>query len=171
MERLAITWREVASAVVLFVGLVAGFGFLSWIVGWPTQETGWPVVTVVAAVIAALPIAAKTLSFLREGEGTIEVPGILKIDFGRTPVQQQALTLAENIVQTGVSLEDTDQQALDEAARVAAEQSVIVIYLKDGTAWYRSRLFALAATAEVIGSPDVFIILGQREGKSQRVAS
>jgi len=42
----------------------------------------------------------------------------------------------------------------------ATEQTVAVIDLEDGHAWYKTRLFAMAATAELLQAPKALVLIG-----------
>jgi hypothetical protein len=165
MNRLSITPREVASAILVFVLLLIGFGVLSELAGWPNEDDGWPLVVVVALAVAALPIAGRVVSYLQASRATVALPGGFKLDFARAVVETAAGRLPENLVAPGVALMDTSQQELDRAAETASEQDVIVADLKDGRAWYVTRLFALAGTAVVLGSPKAIVLIGQKGGK------
>lgn len=165
MRRLSITAREVTSAILVFVLLLIGFGVLSRFAGWPNENDGWPLVVVAALIVAALPIAGRVISYLQQSQASVALPGGFKLDFARAVVETAAGRLPENLVAPGVLLMDTSQQELDRAAETASEQDVIVADLKDGRAWYLTRLFALAGTAVVLGSPKAIVLIGQKGGK------
>jgi hypothetical protein len=79
-------------------------------------------------------------------------------------------TLAENLVQPAAFINETSYEELKETALKATEQSVVLINLEDGRAWYKTRLFALAATAEILHAPRAMILVGQRGGQPMQVA-
>ncbi len=65
---------------------------------------------------------------------------------------------------------ESNFEELNEAALEVTEQSVVVINLEDGRAWYKTRLFAVAATAEILHAPRALVLVGLRGGQPMQVA-
>lgn len=170
MSRPWIGPRDIVVAVVVFVVLMLGFVGLSKAVGWPNAKEGWSLAVIVAGIIAAVPVGSHVLTFFRESRVTVGLPGGFSFDFSRgVTVEQPAQRLPDNVVQPGIALDDSTQQMLDHAAATASEQSFIVVDLRDGRAWYLTRLFALAATGAIMRSPRAIVFVCQRHGRPQQV--
>jgi hypothetical protein len=69
-----------------------------------------------------------------------------------------------------VQIGESNFEELNEAALEVTEQSVVVINLEDGRAWYKTRLFAVAATAEILHAPRALVLVGLRGGQPMQVA-
>ena len=169
MSRLWIGPRDITVAVVIFIVLVLGFVGLSKAVGWPNAKEGWSLAIIIAGIIAAVPVGSHVLTFFKESRATVGLPGGFTFDFSRVAVEQPVQRLPDNVVQPGIALDDSTQQMLDQAAATASEQSIIVVDLRDGRAWYLTRLFALAATGAVMRSPRAVVLVCQRNGRPQQV--
>ena len=170
MRPFAIEWRDVGIALAVFVGVIAVFAILSQLTGWPHKDSGWPTVVILALVLAFLPAAARTLDFFAQSRATIEAPFGVKINFAAAVVSEaRAMVLPDNILQQGQSLNESSLEELDRATREATAQSVVVIDLGDGRAWYETRLFAAAATAAELGAPRIMVLVGQCSGRPQQM--
>jgi len=163
----SINWREVAIGVAVFILVMIGFGVLASAIHWPNEHDGWPLAVAVAAAIAFLPLIARALSFLQQSRASFEGPFGFKLNFGAAAALATVGTakLTENLVQPGVQITESSFHELNEAALRATEQTVAVIDLQDGRAWYKTRLFAVAATAEILNAPKSLVLVGQRGGQ------
>lgn len=112
----------------------------------------------------------RLLTFLQSSRASIEAPFGLKIDFANAIIAGEVKTLPDNLVQPGTIIPESGSAELDRAAREATEQTIIVIDLEDGQAWYWTRLFAVAATGVFLGAPKTMVLIGQRGNKLQHVA-
>src|SRR5260370_18353033 len=168
----SINWREVGFGVAVFILVMIGFGVLASVVHWPSDHDGWPLAVAVAAIIAFLPLIGWTFSFLQQSRASFEGPFGVKINFSAATAVPTIGTpkLTENLVQSGVQINESSFREMNKAARQVTEQSVVVINLEDGRAWYRTRLFALAATADVLHAPKSMVLVGTRGGQPRQVA-
>jgi hypothetical protein len=163
----AVDWQEIGKAVLVFVVLLLGFVLLSATVQWPNAKDGWPLAIAIALIIACVPLLARLLSFLQQSGATVRTPFGLQLDFSvaAAGARLSAETMPPNIVQPGVQIADSGVGELDRAAAEATQQTVVLIDVQDGRAWYRTRLFAIAGTGVLLGSPRLLMIIGQRGGK------
>jgi hypothetical protein len=168
----SIDWREVAITAFVFLLVLIGFGLLAAVIHWPNEHDGWPLAVAVAAIIAFMPIIARTFSFLQQSRASFEGPFGIKINFSAAAQVATISTtkLTENLIEPGVSISASSTKELNAAAVKATQHSVVVIDLGDGRAWYKTRLFALAATAEFLHAPKALILLGQRGRQARCVA-
>jgi uncharacterized RmlC-like cupin family protein len=167
----SIDWREVTITAIVFLLVIIGFGVLAAVIHWPNERDGWPLAVAIAAVIAFMPLMARTFSFLQQSRASFEGPLGIKINFSAAAQVATVGTakLTENLIQSGMVISSSAKE-LNAAAVKATQESVVVIDLGDGRAWYATRLFALAATAEFLHAPKALILLGQRGGQPRRVA-
>jgi hypothetical protein len=166
----SINWREVAIGVTVFLLVILGFGILSAAIHWPRENDGWPLAVAIAAVIAFLPVIARALSFLQQSGASLEGPLGIKLNFSAAAAVATVSTakVTENLVTPGVQIFESSFKELNEAALRATDQTVVVIDLEDGQAWYKTRLFALAATAKILHAPRLLVLVGQRGGQSMQ---
>jgi hypothetical protein len=169
MGGLEISRREAGVGVAVFVALMLGFAALGALVGWPNAASGWPLAVVVALIVAGLPLGARVLSYLQASRASVALPGGFKLDWGQALARPGPAGLPDNLVAPGVSLADSSQQELDRVADAAAAEPVIVVDLKDGRAWYKTRVFALAVLGAVTGSPRAIVLVGMKDGKPLRL--
>jgi hypothetical protein len=176
----SIDWRAVVGGIVFLVALFV-FALLAHYINWPSEPTDWRFVVTLAAIVAFLPMIvhtfvpmiAQTFTFLQQSRASIEAgPSRLKIDFSAAAAVAtvSAAKLTENLVEPGVIINETSFKELNEAAQGATEQSVVVVDLEDGRAWYKTRLFALAGTAAIRRAPKSLVVIGQRGGQPLCVA-
>ncbi|MQX35521.1 hypothetical protein [Roseospira navarrensis] len=168
MNRFAITPQELLTAAAVFAAVMIGFVVLSQETGWPNAASGWPLALIVAAVLAAASPALRVLGELQASRASVTLPGGIAFDFSGTVVETRPDPVPPNIVDPGLMLQDTSQEELDRAAARLAEATFVVADLEDGRAWYRSRLFALAGTAHVLGAPKAIVLLGTLGGEPRQ---
>jgi hypothetical protein len=169
MSGLVFDRRDATFAAFAFIGLILVFLVLAKVTGWPNAQNGWPLAVMLAVVIALLPTIARTLTFLQQSRASIEAPFGVKISFANAIVGADVKTLPENLVQPGAMIAESGVGELDRAAQDATAQTVVVIDLEDGQAWYWTRLFAVAATAALLGAPKLMVLVGRRGGRPRRL--
>jgi hypothetical protein len=72
--------------------------------------------------------------------------------------------LTENLVEADKDVADSGTQAVLEVARQANEATVVVVDLKNGNGWYKTRLFALAAGGLEFGNPRIIAFVATLNG-------
>jgi hypothetical protein len=168
MAGLTIGTTELRQAALCAGATLLAFLLLAWLAGWPNATAGWPFAIGVALLVGLLPLAGGLLGFLREGRGKVEAAGIT-LDFSAAVPAATAgggqLALPGNILRPGMPIGDSGSQELDRVAVEATAQSDVVLDLGAGDAWYATRLYAVAATAQILGAPKRLVLCGQRGGE------
>jgi hypothetical protein len=72
--------------------------------------------------------------------------------------------LSDDLIRKSPSVPDSALPELERSVQNFPSQAEIVVDLEDGGAWYTTRIFAVAATAQEIGSPRAIVLIGQRNG-------
>lgn len=168
MNPLPITTRQIVRMVLIFVGVIVGFGVLSGTIGWPDKQS-WGLVVLAALVIALLPIIGPLLAFLQESGAAIDIFGV-KLAFSRAPRSTGTEPRRANLEESpGTLVNDTTVAAIAEAAAAALDDEIMVVNLGTGRSWYPSRLFALAAAADTPNRTKAVVLLAQRGGIDRRL--
>jgi len=110
----------------------------------------------------SLPLALVLIDFIAERRGVLDIKGV-KIDFSRLELRQDSSGLPENIGEPGVIVSDSSPMKIVATLKTATANEMVRIDLKDGNAWWTTRLLALAAGAVRAGSPKVLIFTGMKE--------
>ena len=161
MGKLYPNLREIVVALILLALMVAGFAVLSIYTGYP-HGNEWQGAIYVALAVAALPILFRILFFLQQTRSVLDFKGV-KIDFGKTAAIP-AVQLTENVVEKGHSVSDSGTQEVLKVARAAERSAAVVVDLKNGDAWYKTRLFALAAAGLEFDHPRLIVFLATLDG-------
>jgi len=152
MNGLGFDWHQAARASLLLVLVLLGFGILGAAAGWPNAQSGWPLAIAVAIGAALLPFAGAILDMLRDSRAKLETPW-LKLDFAgaaeAATQRGEALSLPANLLRPGAAYADSGSTELEAAAERAKGDPDAVVDLADGGAWWETRLFALAASADM----------------------
>lgn len=133
---------------------------------WPDSESRSLVITV-SIIIGFIPLILVLLDFFSSRGAVLETPWG-KIDFGRidlnrAEVKSESFGLPDNIGITGPIISDTTPMNIIETLERATKNEIVVLNLKDGNAWWVTRLLALSAGAIRAESPNVFVFIGKRE--------
>ncbi len=163
MDKLYPDLRDVLITIVLLVLATGMFSALSWLAHYPDGKD-WKFAIIVILAVAAIPILFRVLSFLQQTRSVLDIKGI-KIDFGKT-LTIPGVQLAENLVEKNQPVTDSGTQAVLEVAQQASKSAVVVVDLKDGDAWYKTRLFALTAPALEFGYPRIIVFLATQNASA-----
>jgi hypothetical protein len=167
MRPFSIDWREVLAAIAIFVVAMLTFALLSGAAGWPNATSGWPLAVGVALALALLRATGPALDYLQQVGAKVETP-FLKLDFAGVArvagAPGQPWVLSDDLIRKSPSIPDSALPELERSVENFVNQAEIVVDLEDGGAWYTTRIFAVAATAMEIGSPQSIILIGQRNG-------
>jgi hypothetical protein len=161
MDRLYLSAREIAAAVSLLAFVVVGFGILGYFTGYP-KGNEWQAAIYIALAVAAVPILFRILYFLQQTRSVLDIKGI-KIDFGKTAATP-AVRLTENVVDPGHQVTESGMLEVLNATRDANRSAAVVVDLKTGKAWYKTRLYALACAGLEFGHPRVIVFLAALSG-------
>jgi hypothetical protein len=162
MNGIPITVSQALRVALVFVALIAVFGILSILTGWPDKQ-GWSVVVILSFIVATFPFWRPLLEFLRESGAIVEVAGV-KVDFSKSVVQGARIQRGNLQDDPGVTVTDSNAASIAQAAEAARSAAFVVVDLGTGRNWYPTRLFALAAAADELHGAKAVIILAQRGG-------
>jgi hypothetical protein len=171
MGALTVSWRDLLLPSLLFAGILLIFWALSASVGWPNAADGWRLAVIIAGIAAILPLVARAMTFLQKNRASIEGPFGLKVNFvNAVQVSETSIgSLTAGTVQQGTFIAESGRGELERAAIEAGAHSELVIDLEDGNAWYRTRLFAVAAMGEILGAPEILVLVGGKGGRPRQV--
>ncbi len=155
MAGIPISAQHGVRVALIFVALILGFGILSSITGWPDKQS-WGTVVFLSLVIAALPLIGPLLSFLRESGAVVDIKGV-KLDFSATAVRGASVEATD----LGLAVGDSRAVSILDAAEAAETAAFVVVDLGTGKSWYPTRLFVLAAAADVLRGARAVVILAQ----------
>jgi hypothetical protein len=170
-------WPFGALAAVLAVPLILlALGLLSLAartyLGW-SVDTSDRIVLLVFVILSAIPLGLVLLDFMAL-KGAVVGNDWIKIDFSKTVVEtgsarREASGLPDNILSSAESISDSGGMKLVEQIRRASSTEIICIDLKDGNAWWETRLLVLCAGGVGAGSSlRAVVFTGKRNNKEQQ---
>ncbi len=169
MSKFALSRGELTQVIALFVAGIIAFAVLGEVAGWPSGEGGWPIALLAAAILAGMGPVSRLIDAAEASKATVTLPGGLRLEFAQAVVHAPAGDLPTNLVAPEVEIADSARQELNRVAGLAADQEVVVVDLEAGRAWYRSRLFALGATATLLERPLALVVVGRRAGSTRQL--
>ena len=131
--------------------------FLSW----PDVEVT-RLLTVVIIATGLIPLALVLLDFASSRRAVLDIKGV-KFDFSQADITSEVTGLPDNIGVEGAIVTDSSPMQITNALEKATKNEIIRIGLKEGDAWWVTRLLALSAGAVRAGSPKVFVFTGTEE--------
>jgi hypothetical protein len=151
---------------IIWVVLAVVISITRFVTRWPDRESSTVVIFIVLG-LSLVPLALALLDFVSSRRAVIDIKGF-KIDFSNTVLSQPearpaSFGLPDNIGISGPIISDTAPMQIIEALKQASEGEVAVIDLKDGNAWWVTRLLALGAGAMRVGSPKAMAFIGMKE--------
>jgi hypothetical protein len=164
MQGIPISSQQVMRVALMFGALIVAFGILSAIAGWPDKQS-WGTILVLSAVIAALPLLGPLLEFIKDSGAVIDIRGV-KLDFSTAAADDARVERANFEDRPGIQVNDSNATSIAEAAETAQASPVVVVDLGTGHSWYPTRLFALAAAADMLGGARAIVIQAQQGGVS-----
>ncbi len=153
-------------SITLLVGLLIITSILRYFTGWPPASSD-SLVLVGILLVSLLPIVLAIVDILIERGGVVEY-GNIKIDFSK--VQRQgvtSITVPANIGVRGQPVIDTGTANILDALGQAISNSIVIIDLEDGQAWWETRLLVLLSGAQRLGCPDKIVFVATKSGKPQ----
>ena len=129
----------------------------------PRPEAG-STVLLVGAALGLIPLLLFLLNYLAESRGTLDIKGI-KIDFSQAQISRVEIGLPDNIGVPGAIVVDSTPMQVVSTLEEATFNPIARIDIRDGSAWWVTRLMALSAGADRAGSPRVFVFTGMKENE------
>lgn len=143
--------NSIVSAIVTLIALLIIFGILRSTISWPSDaSTNTTLLGIL--LLSLLPILLSILDTVIDRGGTIGYKDF-KIDFSKA--QKSELEAFKIPVNIGTDTLGITKSAIQEILKVLGESasvSIAIINLKDGLAWWDTRLFLLLAGAKRLGN-------------------
>jgi hypothetical protein len=127
----------------------------------PRAEAG-STALLVGVTLGLIPLLLLLLNYVAASRGTLDIKGI-KIDFSQAQIQRVEIVLPDNIGRPGAIVVDSSPMQVVSALEEATFNPIARIDIRDGNAWWVTRLMALSAGADRAGSPRVFVFVGMKE--------
>lgn len=170
-------WSYGALAAVLAVPVILlALGLLSLVartyLGWPV-DTSDRLVLLVFVILSVIPLGLVLLDFMAS-KGAVVGNDWFKIDFSKAVVEtgsarRETSSLPDNILSAAESITDSGDMKMLAQMRRAASAEIICVDLKDGNAWWETRLLVLCASATGAGSSlRAVVFIGQRNNKERQ---
>jgi hypothetical protein len=140
-------------------------------IGWP-DETSVRLAALIVLGLGLVPVALMLLDFAASRRAVLDIKGV-KIDFSgvdlaRAEVRQETAGIPDNIGVSGPIVSDTTPMNIIATLEEATRSEIVVADLKEGHAWWVTRLLALAAGAVRAGSPNAIVFIGKRSGRDHQ---
>jgi hypothetical protein len=129
--------------------------------GWPDSGAVKFVVPAVA-LVGFLPLVLMLVDFAASSRAVLDIKGV-KIDFSQEVAVSQAFGLPDNIGIPGAVVTDSSPMQIIDALEQATQSAVAVLDVKEGNAWWVTRLLALCAGAVRSGRPSAIVFIGMKE--------
>jgi hypothetical protein len=149
------------------IWLAAGLVLLltNAVIGWPDEQTsGW--LPYVVLLFGLAPLALVLLDGFRSSRAKVDLRWV-KIDFSAATVIRETAGLPDNVVAPGESVIDSAGH-IRAALEKAGDSQILVVDLKDGDAWWVTRLLVLASGAVQRGFTEAIVFVGTREETQTR---
>jgi hypothetical protein len=121
-------------------------------------------VLLVAVAISFVPLLLLLLNYLGASRGTLDIKGV-KIDFSQAEIHKIDIRIPDNIGQPGAIVVDSAPMRIVSALEEAKFNPIVRLDIRDGSAWWVTRLMALSAGAERAGSPQILVFVGIMENQ------
>lgn len=156
----------IAAIPIIWVLFAIVFSLTKKYSNWPDAESR-TVIIYITVLISLIPLALLLLDYFRRHGAVIDVKGV-KIDFSRVDlskpeVRRESFGIPENIGISGPIQTDTSPMDIIETLKEARNNEIICVDLREGKAWWVTRLLALSAGAVRAGSPNAFVFVGKRK--------
>jgi hypothetical protein len=151
----------VVLAVVTWIALGAALAVSNSYAGWPNDTTaGWLPFVVLALGLA--PLVLVMLDSFRSSQAKVDLRWV-KFDFSAAGVVHESFGIPDNIVAAGVQVGDSGGPEIEAALEKARQNRILIVDLREGDAWWVTRLLVLAAGAVRSRTTEAIVFLGTRE--------
>lgn len=152
----------------IFIVAVVAFWTTAQYFKWPSTDEQRTTAIYLAILFSVMPIAAYLLNFLSKSKAKFGVKALgsdITLDFGKNVAVVRPLDLHNNLLVPGTysSLTHSGSEEVIRAISRTANSAVVTLDIRDGKAWWLSRLFALSAGAVHLGSPKAIVFLSTEE--------
>jgi hypothetical protein len=129
--------------------------------GWPNESaSGW-----LPFVVLALGLVAPALVLLdsfRRSQAKVDLRWV-KFDFSAASVVPESVGIPDNILVSGEQVGDSAGPQIVAALESARQNRILIVDLREGDAWWVTRLLVLAAGAFGSRTAEAIVFLGTRE--------
>lgn len=156
-------YTSIIATIALLIGLVIIFVVLRITIKWPSQEHETKVL-IGMLLFSLLPIVLALVDVFIERGGVFEYRGI-KIDFSK--IQKwggSEITVSDNIGLPNQPLNSSSMPDILDALEKSMTCDVLIIDLKEGQAWWETRLLVLLAGAVRLKKPEKVVFVGKDGG-------
>ena len=151
--------KSVVSSLVILVGLLLVYLVLRVSTKWDPQVSDMKVILGIL-LFSSLPTLLSFIDVIIERVGSVEYKG-LKINFSQVPqVGGGVFKVPVNIGVPGEPVTDSSTTEILVTLRQATACDVVIIDLKEGQAWWETRLLVLLAGAVRLKKPEKVIFVG-----------
>jgi len=149
--------------MVILLGLLLTLAIMKETINWPSEQSDTTILIGVL-IFSLLPVLLALLDVFIERGGVIEVKGV-KIDLSQVSKgKMKDMPIPVNIDIRGSLVNDSRPIEIYETLRKATTCDVAIIDLKEGHAWWETRLLVLLAGAERLGKPEKVVFVGTKGG-------
>jgi hypothetical protein len=128
---------------------------------WPAPDIDrWIIPTV--AVLSAIPLLLVLIDYLAQRQATLDIKGV-KINFGAVGETREGFALPPNIGIPGQIVADSSPMQIVEVLEQTSGEEIAVVNIKNGDAWWLSRLLVLSAGATRAGNPKAVVFVAHVE--------
>lgn len=153
-------------SIFCLVALFLLLGIFRYTLGWSATDSD-STILIGILIVSLLPIILIIVDKVIERGGKFEY-GDFKIDFSKVESKSIAdITVSANIGVRGKPVTDSLTTNIVSALRDASANSIVIIDIKDGEAWWETRLLVLLSGAVRLGCPDKIVFVASQSGKTQ----
>jgi hypothetical protein len=137
---------------------------------WPVAGLETPLIFF-SIGLSAFPVIMLLVDFVAAKGGVIGSKWV-NVDFSKTVVEgggakRESFAITDNILSEEENVSDSGGKRIMAAVKKMTSAEVVRIDLKDGNAWWVTRLLALCAGAVGADSPKAIVFVGRRENKDR----
>jgi len=162
-------WKQLAGIGALSGALILGLFLLAkWVretSDWPTEKSDNLLLAGIL-VVGLIPIALLLIDALIRRGGSLSFQGIT-IDLAATTSPAVDFKIDTNIGVEGEPVSDSSSRRILDALRKSQTTDIVVLDLKDGKAWWETRLLILAAGAVRKGRPRSIVFVASTIGQNK----